>query len=157
MESTTPVVAFLTPKSGYVATTPQRRFGLCKIPVCCSQCQPWKEKQAQVARRQIAQVERAAGKIALRKFLEADQEGKDQAAGHCDARSALKRARAEERQVDEEGQNPIEDEMSCLISKRNLIERLENAKLTQIGQDNNQNNEKREKNREPLHKKRETP
>lgn len=87
----------------------------------------------------------------MRKFLKADQEGQDQAAGHGDARSALKRDRAEERQVDEEDQNPVEDEMSCLIAKRNPIDRLENTELAYIGQDNNENDEKREEYGEPLH------
>ena len=47
--------------------------------------------------------------------------------------------------------------MPCFISQGNLIDSLENAKLSQISQDNNENNEQCKENGEPLHQKRETP
>jgi hypothetical protein len=128
---------------------PRRRFGL-HHPFS-SQRQPRKENHAEVARCQITQAEGAAGKISLRKFLEADQEGKGQVTDNGHPDSALKRNRTEERQVDEQSQNPIEDEVPGFIPQGNLIDHLENAELTQIGQDNNENNEDRKENCEPLH------
>jgi len=132
-------------------------FGLPCITLLCSQCQPGKENHAQVAGCQIAQAERAAGKISLRKFLESDQEGKDQVTDNGHARSALKWDRTEESQVDEQSQDPVEDEMSSFVSQWNSIDHLKNAELAQIGQNNNENDKEREKNGEPLHKKERRP
>jgi hypothetical protein len=119
--------------------------------------QPRKENHAEVAGCQVAQAERAAGKISLRKFLESDQEGKDQATDNGDPRSALKRDRTEESQVDEQSQNSVKDEMSCFVSKWNPIDSLKNAELAKISQNNNENDKEREEDGKPLHKKERRP
>ena len=129
-------------------------FGLPCLPLLCLQCQPGKENHTEVTGCQVAQAERAAGKISLGKFLESDQEGKDQANDNGDPRSALKRDRTEESQVDEQSQNSVKDEMSCFVSKWNPIDSLKNAELAKISQNNNENNKEREEDGKPLHKKR---
>jgi len=137
-------VALIGPKSG--------DFGL--LNPFDAQYQPGKENHAQIARSQIAEAEGAAGKITLRELFKPNQERKDQVADNSQARWALKWDRVEESQVDEQGQDPVKDEMSGFVSKGNLVDRLKNSKLAQVGQDNDENNKKREENREPLHKKR---
>jgi len=125
--------------------------------VFSSDCHPRKENHTKITCRQIAQVECAARKISLREFFESNQEGEDQAADNGDPLSALNRDRTEESQVDEQRQNPVQDEMSGFVSQGNFIDSLEDAKFSQISQDNNENNEQCKENGKPLHKKERRP
>ncbi len=65
------------------------------------QRQPGEKEQAQIARAQIGQAEGAGGKIPLGELLEADQQGKDQAAGQRDPLPAARRKRTKERQIEQ--------------------------------------------------------
>src|SRR6266508_5113585 len=122
-----------------------------------SYCQPRKEDYTKITCCQVTQTESPVGKILLGKFFKSDQEGEDQATDNGDPLSALKRKRTKESQVDQQSENPIQNEMPCFISPGNLVDCLEDAKVSRICQDNNENYEKREENGEPLHKKIETP
>src|SRR6185503_20972287 len=59
--------------------------------------------------------------------------------------------RAEESQVDQQGQDPIQDEMSHFITVWDLIDKLQKAKLALICQNNDKNNKESKKKCDPLH------
>src|SRR6185503_16453089 len=94
---------------------------------------------------------RAACKKVVREFLYADQEGQDQAAYDGHPPWALGWKRAQERQVDQQGQDPIQDEMSHFITVWDLIDKLQKAKLPLICQNNDKNNKESKKKCDPLH------
>ena len=89
----------------------------------------------------------------LRELFDTDQERKGQAAEEDDPVSAVGGHRAQEAQVDEQRQDPIQNEMSQLIGKGNVVDEGNEPKIARVCQDDDQNNEQCEKDREPLHTK----
>ena len=67
------------------------------------------------------------------------------------------RKRADKGQVEEQGENPVEEEVSRFVAIGNLVDEAENAKVAGIRKNDDEGDEEREKNRKPLQKKKETP
>ena len=88
-----------------------------------SNSQPRKSNDAQITERQINEIKRPVGKILLRKFLETDQQDEDQAAFKGERAAALVRARAEDGQIDEQGEDPVQDKMSRFIGEGKMIQK----------------------------------
>jgi len=97
-----------------------------------SQRQQGKKDHSQVTCEQILKTNSAAGKKLLGQFLDADQESQHKAAYNSHSSRALEWKRTKESQVDQQGQDPVEDEMPHFISIWNLINRLENSQLSII-------------------------
>ena len=116
-----------------------------------SQGQPRKDNHAEVAGAQIHQAECAIRKVLLGKLFETNQEGKSQAADNGDPLPGWEQKRAEEAQVNEQDQNPIQGKMSCFVGIGNPIDLIENAKPSHICQDDDENDKKGKEDRQPLH------
>jgi len=101
-----------------------------------SHSQPGKEDHAEITRRKIRQAKRAVRKITLGKFFDSDQYDQYQATDHRDPYSILSRNRAEESQVDEQSQDPIQDEVTYFVSIRDAVDDAQYPQIACICQDN---------------------
>jgi len=114
---------------------------------------PRKEKHAEVTERQINQIECAFGEELLRVLFESNEQAENQGNSKHEQFPAWMRKRAGKSHVEEQGQNPVEDEVSDFVGEGNLIEHLQKAKFSQIGKDNNENDKEGKEKCEPFHDK----
>src|ERR1051325_5302753 len=90
-------------------------------------------------------------KAPLREFFQTNQEGQDQATDKSGPRSASVVNRTKQGQVNQQGQNPIQNKVAYFISIGDLIDNGEHPQPACICQNDNENKEESEKDRQPLH------
>ena len=110
--------------------------------IFCFNSHPRKTEQSQITKGQVDQIECTIGKVLLGEFLETNEQGKGQAASNGEQAPALLWTRAEESQIDQQGQNPIKDKMSHLIAKGKPIDKTDvMVKDTCISQNDDEDDE----------------
>lgn len=78
----------------------------------------------------------------LGEFLESNKEDEDQGNSEAEQASVKAGKRAEEGEVEQEGQDPVEGEVSNLVAGGNPIEETKNGKLPPVSQNDDTDDEK---------------
>ena len=82
----------------------------------------------------------------LRPLLESDGEGEEEGCDDDDPLRVMDAKRAQESQVEEEGEDSEEEEMSRFIAVGEAIHKSDHAELTGVGEDDDGEDQERKKN-----------